>query len=345
MNTDMNKEQVNNILVTGAAGFIGYHLSLSLLTRGDHVIAFDNLNTYYDVNLKLARLEQLKKFSNFIFMQGNLIEKEKIFELIKKNKITRVVNLAAQAGVRHSIENPDVYVDSNIVGFLNILEACRYNDIEHLVYASTSSVYGAHSKQPFSESDHVDHPMTLYAATKKANELMAHAYASLYKLPVTGLRFFTVYGPWGRPDMALFLFTKNILAGIPINVFNNGKMVRDFTYVTDIVDGILRALDHTAQPNLNWDSNNPDSATSCAPYRIYNIGNNKPIQLMEYIHAIERSLGKQAKYNMMPMQLGDVPSACADISKLQSELEYRPQISVEVGVANFVKWYREFYKV
>ena len=346
--TDMEPMRVSNlkekkILVTGSAGFIGYHLSQLLLARGDEVIGLDNLNSYYDVNLKLARLAQLKLSKNFIFEQCDLSEKEKIFGIVKKNKITHVVNLAAQAGVRYSIENPDVYVNSNVVGFLNILEACRHNGIQHLVYASTSSVYGAHTKQPFNESDHVDHPMTLYAATKKANELMAHSYASLYQIPVTGLRFFTVYGPWGRPDMALFMFTKNILEGKPINVFNNGNMVRDFTYVTDIVEGVVRALDQPAKQNLNWDGGNPDSATSYAPYRIYNIGNSKPIQLMDYIGALEEALGKKAEYHFMPMQQGDVPATNADVTKLQNDLNYRPSVTVKEGVSHFVKWYREYY--
>lgn len=343
MRTTNSKEK--NILVTGSAGFIGYHLSQLLLSRGDKVVGLDNLNSYYDVNLKLARLEQLKKYPCFTFEFCDLNEKDKIFDIVKKNKITHVVNLAAQAGVRYSIENPDIYVNSNVVGFLNILEACRHNGVQHLVYASTSSVYGAHTKQPFSESDHVDHPMTLYAATKKANELMAHSYASLYQLPVTGLRFFTVYGPWGRPDMALFLFTKNILAGIPLNVFNNGNMVRDFTYISDIAEGVARALDNPAKPNLNWDGGNPDSATSYAPYRIYNIGNSKPIQLMDYIGALEEALGKKAGYHFMPMQQGDVPSTNADVSKLQNDFNYKPSVTVKEGVLHFVKWYREYYKV
>lgn len=330
-------------LVTGATGFIGYHLSQLLLVRGDQVIGLDNLNDYYDVNLKKARLSQLQNYKNFIFELADLSNRQSIEKIFKAHQFTHVINLAAQAGVRYSIENPHCYMNANIQGFLNVLEGCRHHHITHLVYASTSSVYGAHTKQPFSESEHADHPMSLYAATKKANELMAHSYASLYQLPVTGLRFFTVYGPWGRPDMALFLFTKNILAGLPINVFNNGNMVRDFTYVSDIVEGIMRAADKTATPNLNWDSNNPDSATSYAPYRIYNIGNNKPIQLMEYIHALEKTLGIKAKLNMMPMQAGDVSSTCADISKLQNELGYQPVVSVDEGVENFVKWYREFY--
>ena len=332
------------ILVTGAAGFIGFHLSQALLSRGDHVIGIDNLNSYYDVNLKHARLAQLKKSPHFTFETIDLIEKEKLNQLFKKHPIQFVAHLAAQAGVRYSIENPDIYVSSNVVGFLNILECCRHHHTQHLVYASTSSVYGAHTKQPFNESDHVDHPMTLYAATKKSNELMAHAYASLYQLPVTGLRFFTVYGPWGRPDMALFLFTKNILENKPINIFNHGEMIRDFTYVSDIVEGIMRALDHPAQSNKNWDSDHPDCATSYAPYRIYNIGNSNPIPLMRYIEALEKALNKKAHYNMMPMQMGDVPSTFADVSRLEKELHYHPRTMIEEGIKNFVTWYQEYYK-
>ncbi|MDP1575033.1 MAG: NAD-dependent epimerase [Coxiellaceae bacterium] len=334
----------NVVLVTGAAGFIGFHLSNALLERGNIVIGIDNLNDYYDVNLKLARLEKLKLFSSFTFYQCDLVDKNSLVDIFKKNAISGVVNLAAQAGVRYSIDHPDIYVQSNVVGFLNILECCRHYHVEHLVYASTSSVYGAHTNQPFSEHDHVDHPMTLYAATKKSNELMAHAYASLYQLPVTGLRFFTVYGPWGRPDMALFLFTKNILDNKPINVFNHGKMVRDFTYVDDIVSGIILALDNPAKPNLAWDGKAPDSASSYAPYRIYNIGNNKPEQLMHYIHAIENALGKKAIYNYLPMQMGDVPETHADIRLLNQDVGYLPSTSIETGVRNFVNWYGDYYK-
>lgn len=333
------------ILVTGAAGFIGYHVSERLLDRGDVVIGIDNLNNYYDVNLKEARLSKLKKHSKFSFEKIDISEKEKLVRVFKENKITHIVNLAAQAGVRYSIDHPDIYVQSNVVGFLNILECCRHAKVKHLVYASTSSVYGAHTKQPFLEHDHVDHPMTLYAATKKSNELMAHAYASLYGLPVTGLRFFTVYGPWGRPDMALFLFTKNILENKSIDVFNHGKMIRDFTYINDIVSGIVLALDNTATPNLNWDSNSPDSATSYAPYRVYNIGNSKPEQLMDYVQAIEMTLGKKAQCNFLPLQMGDVPATHADVSLLQNDAGYMPTTSIAVGVKNFVNWYCDYYKL
>lgn len=334
-----------NILVTGAAGFIGFHLSVFLLERGDTVIGLDNLNSYYDVNLKLARLNKLKQYKQFHFEQCDLADQAGMQAVFEKNKLNRVVNLAAQAGVRYSIQNPHCYVNSNIVGFVNILENCRHHAIEHLVFASTSSVYGAHTKQPFNESDHVDHPMTLYAATKKSNELMAHNYAHLFQLPVTGLRFFTVYGPWGRPDMALFLFTKNILAGKPIDVFNNGDMVRDFTYVSDIVNGVVQALDHPATSNSTWNSDEPDCATSYAPYRIYNIGNNKPTQLMDYITTLEKALHKKADYHFLPMQLGDVPSTCADVSKLATDLQYQPSTTIEEGIINFVHWYRDYYKV
>lgn len=334
-----------NVLVTGAAGFIGYHLSTLLLERGDTVVGLDNLNPYYDVNLKLSRLDNLKKYKNFRFEQCDLSDRDGMEAVFKKYKFNRVVNLAAQAGVRYSIENPHCYVNSNVVGFLNVLENCRHHHIEHLVFASTSSVYGAHTKQPFNESDHVDHPMTLYAATKKSNELMAHSYSHLFQLPVTGLRFFTVYGPWGRPDMALFLFTKNILDGKPIDVFNNGKMVRDFTYVADIVEGVKQALDHPAKPNPTWNSDQPDCATSYTPYRIYNIGNNKPIQLMDYITTLEKALNKKADCRFLPMQLGDVPSTCADVSKLETDLHYRPSTTIEEGITNFVRWYRDYYQV
>lgn len=332
------------LLITGCAGFIGYHLAKKRLALGDNVIGIDNLNDYYDVNLKLARLEQLQQHPNFRFVKIDLADRDGIADVFNKNNIKKVVNLAAQAGVRYSIDNPMAYIDSNLNGFITILEGCRQHHIEHLVYASTSSVYGANTQQPFSESQAVDHPLALYAATKKANELMAHSYANLYGLPCTGLRFFTVYGPWGRPDMALFLFTKAILNDEPINVFNHGKMIRDFTYVDDIVEGVSRAIDKPAQANPNWDSQQPDSGSSYAPYRIYNIGNNKPVQLMDYIHAIEQALGKKAIYNMMPMQDGDVPSTCADVSRLEHDLGYRPETSVQDGVAKFVQWYLRFYQ-
>ncbi|MCX7121192.1 MAG: NAD-dependent epimerase [Gammaproteobacteria bacterium] len=333
------------VLITGAAGFIGFHLANALLIRGDSVIGLDNLNDYYDVNLKLARLEKLKSHSNFSFVQCDLLDKNNLLGVFKKNAISSVVNLAAQAGVRYSIDHPDIFVQSNMVGFLNVLECCRHFHVKHLVYASTSSVYGAHTKQPFTEHDHTDHPMTLYAATKKSNELMAHSYASLYQLPVTGLRFFTVYGPWGRPDMALFLFTKNILEKKPVNAFNHGKMIRDFTYIDDIVSGIILAMDNPAKPNLAWDAKNPDPATSYAPYRIYNIGGNKPEQLMHYVHAIEDALGIKAIFNYLPMQLGDVPETHADISLLNQDRGYLPSISIKAGVKNFVRWYCDYYQV
>ncbi len=331
------------ILVTGAAGFIGFHLSQVLLARGDEVIGLDNLNNYYDINLKNARLEILKKNPNFKFIKLDLADRAGIEDLFKTHSIQKVAHLAAQAGVRYSIENPHTYIDSNVTGFLHILEGCRHYKIQHLVYASTSSVYGAHTNQPFTETESTEHPMALYAATKKANEMMAHSYSSLFNLPTTGLRFFTVYGPWGRPDMALFLFTKAILNNQPLDIFNHGQMVRDFTYVGDIVEGIKRALDKPAEPDLSWDSNHPNPATSYAPYKIYNIGNNQPIQLLDYIKAIENSTGKQAVLNFLPMQAGDVPSTCADVSRLEKDLGYKPKISVQEGVENFVRWYQQYY--
>lgn len=333
------------ILITGAAGFIGFHLAKKRLEMGDEVVGVDNLNDYYDVSLKKARLKQLKKFPKFIYEEIDISDRILVPKLFKSYAFSQVVNLAAQAGVRHSIEDPLAYIDSNVLGFTNIIEGCRHSKVEHLVYASTSSVYGANELQPYSESRSVDHPLAIYAATKKANELIAHAYSHLYALPTTGLRFFTVYGPWGRPDMALFLFTKAILNDEPINVFNNGKMVRDFTYIDDIIEGISRAIDCPAKPNTDWDAMNPDPSSSYAPYRIYNIGNNKPVQLMDYISAIEKELGKKAKLNMMPMQDGDVPSTYADVSKLEHDLGYRPEISVSEGVGLFVRWYKEFYKI
>lgn len=332
------------ILVTGAAGFIGFHLSKLLLDRGDEVIGLDNLNDYYDVNLKFSRLEQLQQYDNFCFEKVDLADRAGIEVLFQKHQIQRVAHLAAQAGVRYSIEKPHCYIDSNVTGTLHILEGCRHHKIEHLVFASTSSVYGANTKQPFKPSDSTDHPLALYAATKKACELMAHSYASLYQLPCTGLRFFTVYGPWGRPDMALFLFTKAILKGDPIQVFNHGKMVRDFTYVGDIVEGVKRALDNPAKPNPNWNSDYPESDSSYAPYRIYNIGNNSPVELMEYIHAIEDAVGKKGHYQLMPMQAGDVPSTYADVTSLMTDLGYKPKTPVRDGVRAFVDWYRDYYK-
>lgn len=330
------------ILVTGAAGFIGFHLSKKLLARGDEVVGLDNLNPYYDVNLKHARLKILEQ-DNFSFYKIDLADRAAIEKLFTDHQFDVVVNLAAQAGVRYSIENPHTYIDSNLTGFCHILEGCRHNKVKNLVFASTSSVYGAHTKQPFSTHESTEHPIALYAATKKANELMAHSYAHLYRLPCTGLRFFTVYGPWGRPDMALFKFAKAMLEDKPIDVYNHGDMIRDFTYVDDIVEGITRVVDQPAEPNPNWDSNNPDPATSNAPYQIYNIGNNNPVKLMDFIEALEKALGKTAEKNFMPMQAGDVPSTFADVSDLENNLGFKPETSVETGVKNFVEWYLEHY--
>jgi len=333
------------ILVTGAAGFIGFHSSLRLLERGDEVVGLDNLNDYYDVNLKYARLEQLKVFPNFHFVQMDLADREKMPQLFAEEKFDRVLNLAAQAGVRYSLKNPHSYVDSNLVGFVNILEGCRHNNVEHLTYASSSSVYGLNTTMPFSIHHNVDHPVSLYAASKKANELMAHTYSHLYDLPTTGLRFFTVYGPWGRPDMALFLFTKAILEGKPIDVFNYGKMKRDFTYIDDIVEGVIRVLDNIAVPNANWKGDVPDPGTSCAPYKLYNIGNNNPVELMDYIGAIESALGMTAEKNMLPIQPGDVPATYADVADLVADVGFKPETSVQEGIARFVDWYRLYYFV
>ena len=340
----MNSVAPKKILVTGCAGFIGYHVAEKLLSRNHTVTGLDNLNDYYDVNLKKVRLARLQAQANFIFEFADLSDRETIENIFSKYQFDCVINLAAQAGVRYSIQNPQIYINSNIQGFLNILEGCRHSQVEHLVYASSSSVYGGQTKQPFNESDSADHPMALYAATKKANELMAHSYSSLYKLPTTGLRFFTVYGPWGRPDMALFLFIKNILLDKPIDVFNNGNMVRDFTYIDDIVESVARVVDHVATPNPKWDSDHPDCATSYAPYRIYNIGNNNTTSLIDYIRALEKALGKKAKYNFLPMQAGDVPSTNADVTRLETELGYRPTVLVEEGVRRFVEWYRDWYQ-
>ena len=332
------------VVVTGSAGFIGSAVSLYLLERDDEVLGIDNVNDYYDVNLKLGRLERTKAYNTFTEARINLQDREAVFAAIAKFKPARVINLAAQAGVRYSIENPFAYIDTNLVGFINILEACRHNGIEHIVYASSSSVYGANTKMPFSVHHNVDHPLSLYAATKKANELMAHTYSNLYNLPTTGLRFFTVYGPWGRPDMALFLFTKNILAGKPIDVFNYGNHRRDFTYIDDVVEGVVRILDKIPEPNSNWDGNVPDSATSLAPYRLYNIGNNQPVELKHYIEVLEDCLGKQAEQNLLPLQAGDVPETYADVEALIEDVDYKPNTSVEVGIRNFVSWYRDYYK-
>ena len=331
------------VLVTGAAGFIGFHAAERLLARGDTVVGLDNLNAYYDVNLKLARLERLKAHSRFSFVKLDLADRAAIPELFAAERFDRVVHLGAQAGVRYSLENPLAYVDSNVVGTANILEGCRHHKVEHLVYASTSSVYGANTKMPFSVHQNVDHPLSFYAATKKANELMAHTYSSLYGLPTTGLRFFTVYGPWGRPDMALFLFTKAILAGKPIDVFNHGHHRRDFTYVDDIVSGIVGALDRVATADPAWNGDAPDPATSRAPYRLYNIGNSQPVELMRYIELIEQCLGKKAQMNLLPLQVGDVPATWADIDDLSRDVGYRPTTPVEVGIERFVRWYLEYY--
>ena len=331
------------ILVTGAAGFIGFHTSKQLLERGDTVVGLDNFNDYYDVNLKESRAAVLADFDNFSMVRIDLADRDAMEALFAKEKFDKVINLAAQAGVRYSIENPHSYIDSNIVGFLNILEGCRHNDVQHLTYASSSSVYGANTTMPFSVHQNVDHPLALYGATKKANELMAHTYSNLYKLPTTGLRFFTVYGPYGRPDMALFMFTKNIIEGKPIDVFNYGKHKRDFTYIDDIVEGVVRTSDNTATSNENWDPAKPDPGTSNAPYRLYNIGNQQPVELMDYIGAIEKCLGKKAEMNLLPLQPGDVPDTWADTKALADDVGYQPATPIETGVKNFVEWYLEFY--
>jgi len=333
------------ILVTGAAGFIGFHVSKRLLERGQTVLGIDNLNPYYDPRLKEARLNQLRKSRSFAFVHGDIGDTDAIQDLFGEHAPKRVVHLAAQAGVRYSVENPYAYIDSNILGFQNILEGCRHNGVEHLVYASTSSVYGLNTKQPFSEHAPVDHPVSLYGATKIANEMMAHSYAHLYRLPSTGLRFFTVYGPWGRPDMALFKFTKGILAGEAIPVYNEGRMVRDFTYIDDVVEGVVRILDVIPKPNPDWKSDDPDPATSSAPYRIYNIGNNRPVELLTYISVLEKALGKKAQLDLMPMQMGDVPSTMADVTDLEKATGFRPNTTVEEGIERFVKWYRDYYRV
>jgi len=336
---------MKKILVTGAAGFIGFHLANRLLRAGHSVVGADNLNDYYDVNLKKARLAHLSDNSDFHFIKTDIADKEQTAFLFKKNELEIVIHLAAQAGVRYSLINPYAYLDSNLIGFLNILEECRHRNCRHLVFASSSSVYGANTLMPFSVHHNVDHPVSLYAATKKANELMAHTYACLYKLPCTGLRFFTVYGPWGRPDMALFLFTKAILEDRPIDVYNNGKMQRDFTYIDDIVEGIFRIADKIPEPNPHWHGNYPDPATSFAPYKIYNIGNNSPVGLLEFIHILEKQLGRKAKMNLLPLQPGDVPRTYADIDDLMRDVGFKPTTSIEDGIGQFVKWYREYYKI
>ena len=331
------------ILVTGAAGFIGFYTAKQLLERGDTVVGLDNFNDYYDVRLKNARAALLEPFENFSMVRLDLADRSGMEALFETEKFDKVVHLAAQAGVRYSIENPHSYIDSNIVGTMNVLEGCRHHGIQHLVYASSSSVYGANAAMPFSIHQNVDHPLALYGASKKANELMAHTYSNLYELPTTGLRFFTVYGPYGRPDMALFLFTKNILEGKPIDVFNFGNHRRDFTFVEDIVEGVIRTMDHTAEPNPDWDPMRPDPGTSRAPYRIYNIGNQQPVELMRYIEVIEECLGKTAEKNLLPMQPGDVPDTFADVEDLVADVDYRPNTPIEVGVERFVDWYLDFY--
>jgi UDP-glucuronate 4-epimerase len=335
----------HKVLVTGAAGFIGFHLSQKLIKRGFQVIGIDNVNDYYDVNLKKSRLAILKELPAFTFIQANLHDQKHIYQIFSEQKPDYVVNLAAQAGVRYSLVNPHAYLESNLHGFLNILEACRHNQVKHLVYASSSSVYGANTKMPFSVHHNVDHPISLYAASKKSNELMAHTYSVLFNLPTTGLRFFTVYGPYGRPDMALFIFTKAIIEGKPIDVYNQGKMRRDFTYVDDIVESISRLTTHIPTPNPEWNGMEPDPATSFAPYRIYNIGNNRPTELLYFIEVIEQKLGKKAIKNLMPIQDGDVPATFADVDDLMRAVDFKPSTPIEEGIGNFIEWYKEYYKI
>ncbi len=332
-------------LVTGAAGFIGSHVAHRLLDRGDEVVGLDNLNDYYDVTLKEARLARLTSRKGFTFVRLDVAHRDGMNELFGRHRFPGVVHLAAQAGVRYSVTNPHAYVESNVVGFQNVLEGCRHHGCGHLVYASTSSVYGGNTHMPFSVHDNVDHPLSLYAASKKANELFAHSYSHLFRLPTTGLRFFTVYGPWGRPDMALFLFTRNILEGKPIDVFNNGRHTRDFTFVEDIAEGVVRALDRPAQPNPSYDPTRPDPASSNAPWRVYNIGNSAPVELLRYIEVLENELGKKATMNLLPLQPGDVPDTCADVQALIDDVGYRPNTPIETGIARFVAWYRAYYGV
>ena len=348
------------ILITGTAGFIGFHLTRALVERGDEVVALDIINDYYDINLKYGRLKELgfdgeeldygkeyisSLFSNLKFIKADLQDKELIDNLFKKNNFDAVCNLGAQAGVRYSLENPRAYIDSNILGFINILEACRHHNVNNLSYASSSSVYGLNEKQPFSSSSNVDHPMSLYAATKKSNELMAHTYSHLYNIKTTGLRFFTVYGPWGRPDMALFLFTKAAFEGKSIDVFNHGKMLRDFTYVDDIVCGVINVIDNPASKDINWDGLDPNPSSSSSPYKVYNIGNNNPVQLMDFIKAIEAEVGSKIEMNMLPIQPGDVPSTYADVTDLVSQFDYKPDTSINHGIKMFVKWYKNYYEL
>jgi UDP-glucuronate 4-epimerase len=334
---------MRKILVTGAAGFIGFHLSRRLLEGGDAVVGLDNLNPYYDVTLKEARLALLEKNGNFRFVRADLADRRAIEAVFEEERPEIVVNLAAQAGVRYSLENPRAYVESNLVGFLNVLEGCRHQEVKHCIFASSSSVYGANTRMPFSVHDNVDHPLSLYAATKKANELMAHSYAALYRIPCTGLRFFTVYGPWGRPDMALFLFTRAILENRPIDVFNEGRMMRDFTYIDDIVEGLIRVMGRPPAPNPAWSGDRPDPSSSFAPYRIYNIGNNQPVALMDFITTLEGHLGRTAKKNFLPLQAGDVPATFADVDDLMADVGFKPATPIAEGIGRFVAWYREYY--
>ena len=334
---------MRKILVTGAAGFIGFHLSRRLLKEGNAVVGLDNLNPYYDVTLKEARLSLLEKESTFSFIRADIADRQAVAALFAEEQPEIVVHLAAQAGVRYSLKNPYAYVESNLVGFMNIIEGCRHHHVRHLVYASSSSVYGANTRMPFSVHDNVDHPLSLYAATKKANELMAHTYASLYGLPCTGLRFFTVYGPWGRPDMALFLFTRAILEGRPIDIFNEGRMERDFTYIDDIVEGVARVMDRIPTPDAAWSGDRPDPSSSFAPYRLYNIGNHQPVPLMDFITILEDHLGRKAKKNFLPMQAGDVPATFADIDALATDVGFKPATPIAEGIGHFVAWYRDYY--
>jgi UDP-glucuronate 4-epimerase len=336
---------MSRILVTGAAGFIGSHVSLRLLERGDEVVGLDSLNDYYSVQLKRDRLARITPHPQFTFEHLDVADEPGMQALFAKHRFTKVIHLAAQAGVRYSLQNPQAYVSSNLVGFVNVLEGCRHHGVEHLTYASSSSVYGANTTLPFSVHDNVDHPLSLYAASKKANELMAHTYSHLFQLPTTGLRFFTVYGPWGRPDMALFLFAKAILAGRPIDVFNHGQMRRDFTYIDDIVEGVIRTSDHTAQPNSNWTGATPDPGTSSGPFRLYNIGNNEPVELLYLIETLEKCLGKKAVKNLLPLQPGDVPATYANVDDLVRDVGFQPATPIEVGVERFVTWYREYHQV
>ena len=336
---------MKKIIVTGSTGFIGNSLSIKLLDRGDNVIGIDNHNDYYDPRIKDSRLERLKKYSNYKHYRSDISDKDNLNKIFEENKPHKVVNLAAQAGVRYSIKNPLAYINSNIVGFANILENCRHFNVEHLVYASTSSVYGANTKMPFSEKDSANHPLSVYAASKKSNELMAHSYSYLHNLPTTGLRFFTVYGPWGRPDMALFKFTKAILEEKSIDVFNHGKHTRDFTFIDDIVEGVIKTMDKPADKNNEWNSNLPDPASSKVPWRIYNIGNNKPVELMDYISALEKTLNKKAKINFLPLQPGDVPDTYASVESLKNTFNYKPNTSVYEGVSKFVEWYKDYYQI